>query len=266
MHEVAIQEHPDIVQLLIGLKADINIKQTSRVAADMRKFHGSRPPLHWAAEKGHDLDNNTEINAKNCTDRTLFRKLLCTVVQALLSSSWTMALHGIVQTVGIPLDRSCDVEGQAFDKSISGHNLYEMATPLFLAANHGHETAVRTLPARGAGSRTRNTIGEMSIHVTSWRGLAPAVRILRNGGKDIEAKDTSYEETPLLKAASTRQTGVLRVLLDPGAGPDAVSGHGRNTLKHAPLYKMEGNEEAVWLLQAAYKRREQERTEQQASA
>ncbi|KAL8923308.1 MAG: hypothetical protein Q9208_004708 [Pyrenodesmia sp. 3 TL-2023] len=283
MHEAAIQGHPDIVQLLIDLRADINIRSTPRGDAGLRKFHGTRTPLHWAAEKGHDdiisllLDNNAEINAKNCTDRTPLQEALMrhhtSAAQLLLDHGASVGIHddegwtplhqaansGLVHIINVLLDRGCDIEAQTFDKSIWDSNLFRMATPLLLAASNGHEAAVRALLARGADPRTRNTIGEMPIHVACWRGLAPVVRILLDAGIDIEKKDTSNEETPLLKAASTGQTGVLRILLDRGADMDAVNGHGRNALKHAQLHKKEGNEEAVWFLQEAYRKREQER-------
>lgn len=281
MHEAAIEGHLDIVQLLIDLGADIDIKQTPRGDAAKRKFHGLRTPLHWAADRGHDdvarllIDSKADINAGNSTDRRPLQEAIMShrtsVAKLLLDSGASVAIHdnegwtplhqaadaGNVQLINILVDKGCDIEAQTWDNSIWGNNRYNLATPLFLAAGHGHDAAVRALLARGANPRSGNITGETAIHIASWQGWTPVVRIMLDAGVGIEERDIRYEETPLLKAASTGQTGVLKLLLERGADMDAVTQYGRNALKHAQLHRKEGNEEGVSFLQAAYRKREE---------
>lgn len=283
MHEAAIEGHVDIVQTLIDLKADVNIKSTARGDAGKRKFQGLRTPLHWAAVRGHQdvarllIDNMADVNAKNCTDRTPLQEAIMNsrmgVANLLLDHGASVAIHddegwtplhqaamgGIVQFINLLLDKGGEIESQTFGNTEWGFNHYNMTTPLLLAATNGHEAAVRALLARGADPRSRNIIGEMPIHTASLRGSAPIVRAMLDVGVDIEEKDANHEETPLLKAASMGQTGVLKLLLDRGANMDAVNQHGRNALKHAQLHRKEGNEEAIQFLKEAYRKEEADR-------
>ncbi|KAL8784353.1 MAG: hypothetical protein Q9213_004005 [Squamulea squamosa] len=281
MHEAAIEGHSDIVQLLIDRKADVNIKQTPRGDAVKRKFHGLRTPLHWAADRGYDdvarllLDNGADINAKNTTDRTPLQESISShntsVAKLLLDRGASVSIHddegwtplhqaaysGNVELINILVDKVCDTEARTFENSIWSQSTTRLATPLFLAASTGQEAAVRALLARDADPRSRNINGELPIHIASWRGWAPVVRIMLDAGIDIEERDVRCEQTPLLMAASTGQTGVLKLLLERGADMDAVTQSGRNALKHAQLHRKEGNEEAVSFLQEAYRKREE---------
>ena len=281
MHEAAIHGHVDIVQLLLDLKADVDIRQTPRGDALQRKFQGLRTPLHWAAEKGHKdivhllLENKADINAKNSTDRTPLQEAIMKshtrIAELLLDRGASIDLHdnegwtplhqaadgGNVQLIHRLHRQGCDLEAKTFDNSIWGLPRFKICTPLFLAAANGQASAVTAFLELGAEPRCRNILGEMPIHVACWRGFPAVVRIMLDAGVDIEEKDLMYEETPLLKAASTGQTAVLKLLLDRGADLDAVTQLGRNALKHAQLHRKAGNEEAVWLLQQAYKKRDE---------
>ena len=281
MHEAAIHGHVDIIQLLLELKADVDIRQTPRGDATQRKFQGSRTPLHWAAEKGHLdvvdllLENKADVDAKNSTDRTPLHEAIrnshTSVAKLLLDrgasstasddEGWTPLHHaadkGNVQLIRCLHDQGCDLEAKTTDNLIRYLNRFNVGTPLYFAAANGHEGAVIALLQLGADPRCRNVTGEMPIHVACWRGFSPVVRIMLDAGVDIEEKDLRYEETPLLKAASTGQIGVLRLLLDHGANLDAVTQWGRNALKHAQSHRQEGNEDAVLLLEEAYKKRDE---------
>ncbi|KAL8708801.1 MAG: hypothetical protein Q9220_006362 [cf. Caloplaca sp. 1 TL-2023] len=276
LHLAAMMGNPDIVQLLIDHKANVDITSTPRGDALARKFNGSRTPLHWACDKGHEetarllIENGADVSAKNCTGRTPLQEAIMrhkTGIAKLLlekgasvdthdDEGWTplhqAANSGMVEMIRILLDKGCDIEAKTFDSTIWGINRFRRATPLFLASGEGHERAASTLVERGANPRCRNNIGEMPIHLACWRGCASVVRLMLDSGVGIEERDLEYQETPLLKAASTGQTHILRLLIEKGADLDAVNPHGRNALMHAQLHREKGNEEAVEYLKGIY--------------
>ncbi|KAL8674291.1 MAG: hypothetical protein Q9168_001284 [Polycauliona sp. 1 TL-2023] len=270
LHLAAMQGNPDIIQLLIDHQADINLVASLRGTNHERKFNGQRTPLHWACAFGHGscvrllVKNGADINAKNYSDRTplqgAFTSSNWDIARFLLESGASVDLHdkegwtplheaaaGKTQAemLKLLLDKGSDMEAKTFESG---------ATPLFLAAWNGRESTVKALMDQGADIRCRNIIGEMPIHVACWRGFASVVKMMLDAGIGIEEKDIKYDETPLLKAASTGQVHVLRLLLERGANMEAVTQYGRNALMHARLHRKEGNEEAVAFLEREYNR------------
>lgn len=284
IHIAVIQGHTDIVRLLLDLHANIDITTTPLGDRRTRKFNGGRTALHWAAVKGHEdiarllIDKGADINAKNCTDRTALQEAIGQnstsggITQLLLERGASITIHddegwtplhqaahtGNAQIIDELINRGCNIEAQTSDTTVWDWSRSCRATPLFLAAAEGREAAVRALLARGANPRCRNLIGEFPLHVACWRGFPFVVRIMLDLGIDIEEKDIRYEETPLLKAASTGQVGVLKLLVDRGADLDAETQWGRNALQHARLHRKEGNEEAVRYLTVVYEKREKQ--------
>lgn len=222
----------------------------------------------------HLIDKGANINAQNTSNRTPLQEAIMgshhSIVQLLLSSGasvettddelWT-PLHQACDNnspfISTLLDKGCNIEARTSNATIwTGGNRFRVATPLFLAASNGNEAACKTLLARGADPRCRNAMGEMPIHVACWRGYPSVVRLMLDAGIDIEEKDLTHDETPLLHAAGNRQLLVLKLLLERGADMDAVNPYGRNALNHARLHQKTGNEEAVHFLEQAYEKRD----------
>ncbi|KAI4204326.1 MAG: hypothetical protein LQ350_001306 [Teloschistes chrysophthalmus] len=276
MHVAAIYGNADCIDTLLDNGADINIKQTPRGDAGARKFEGLRSPLHLAVAKGHQdvvqllIDRGANVDAKNYTDRTPLQEALMgshtSIAELLLVSGasintqddelWTPlheASNNNSPLISTLLDKGCDIEAVTSDATIwTGGNRFRVATPLFLAAANGNEAAVETLLERGANPRCRNVIGEMPIHIACWRGYPGVVKQMLDAGVGIEERDLTFDETPLIKAASTGQQLVLKLLLERGADMDAVNPYGRNALNHARLHRKTGNEEAVHFLEGRY--------------
>ena len=67
------------------------------------------------------------------------------------------------------------------------------------AADHGHTEAVRLMLDLGfsPGVRSEQDDGATALHLAAAAGSAGTVRLLLDGGADIEARDTTWDSTPL---------------------------------------------------------------------
>ncbi|KZZ90271.1 Ankyrin repeat-containing domain protein [Moelleriella libera RCEF 2490] len=102
-------------------------------------------------------------------------------------------------------------------------------TPLFLAAQQGHENIMQQLLKNGADVELKDRLGWTPLSVAASQGHGTIVDRLLEIGVDTEMKD-SWGRTPfLLAAAYGRQTVVLRMLK---VGTNAES---KNELGQTPL-------------------------------
>jgi ankyrin repeat protein len=99
------------------------------------------------------------------------------------------------------------------------------------AAGAGDTDAVERLLALGISIDTRGADGETALHAAAFAGRASTVRLLVERGAELEARDTTWQSTPLGWAREGRssrpqdETGAdwdetVRVLIDAGAGPE----------------------------------------------
>lgn len=272
LHVAAKFGNESIVRTLLEHGADVNVKSAARGTPVERKFSGSRTPLHWAAAQGHQgviqilVDYKADVAAMNASQRTALQDAICAghVISAKLLidngapitchdyEGWTplheAASQGSLDVQKILVDMGADIEAVSTDSNIWNNPSLNHATPLILATGNGRTANVRHLVARGANIRARNGLGEMAIHLAAWRGHLDIVRMMLDEGIDIEVKDLRFNETPLLKAASTGKTAIILLLLERGADIRATTQLGRDALKHAVLHQR-GNDEAICALE-----------------
>jgi ankyrin repeat protein len=103
------------------------------------------------------------------------------------------------------------------------------------AADHGHTEAVRLMLDLGfpPGTRSEQDNGATALHLAAAAGSTGTVRLLLDRGADIEARDTTWESTPLEWAivGSGMRLGhdpdpdwpaTISALLDAGASTDGI--------------------------------------------
>ena len=103
------------------------------------------------------------------------------------------------------------------------------------AANHGHTEAVRLMLDLGfpPGTRSEQDDGATALHLAAAAGSTSTVRLLIDRGADIEARDTTWNSTPLewaMVGSGMRLghdphpdwPGSVRALLDAGASASGI--------------------------------------------
>jgi ankyrin repeat protein len=104
------------------------------------------------------------------------------------------------------------------------------------AADHGHTEAVRLMLDLGfpPGARSEQDDVATVLHLAAAAGSTGTVRLLLDRGADIEARDTSWNSTPLewaivgsgMQLGHARDpdwTATVSVLLDAGASTDGIA-------------------------------------------
>lgn len=89
-------------------------------------------------------------------------------------------------------------------------------TPLYHAASHSHEAAVKLLLEYHADVNTQTSeTWETALHQAAWRGHEGITRILVSASADVALKNSGGAITLHLAAMSGHE-GIARILLDSG--------------------------------------------------
>ncbi|XP_049794708.1 ankyrin repeat domain-containing protein 6-like [Schistocerca nitens] len=108
----------------------------------------------------------------------------------------------------------------------------EKNSRLIQAAKEDAVTELQTLLAAGAdvGATDEDESGWTTLHWAANKGHENATRCLLEGGAEVDARTSGWQETPLYRAAYNGHEAVARLLLEAGAEADA-----RNKTKSTPL-------------------------------
>ena len=152
------------------------------------------------------------------------------------------------------LTPSCVEATSAFSARHSSSPAVWAASPLHLAAKHGHNAVVRALLEVGAVPGAADKLGLTALHRASERGHTDVVRTLL----DVKAPAGAVRDngtTPMYLAARDGHTAIVTLLLEHGANADASMMPVRNAEAGiTPLYAASGRghaETASLLLAAA---------------
>ncbi|KAG8527395.1 uncharacterized protein KY384_007547 [Bacidia gigantensis] len=259
--------------ILLDYGADVDATTNSSGNNQERKYNGGRTPLHIAAKCGHLklamllVGRGANLAAMTTSGRSVLQEANfgsnVAVAHYLISAGaplstkddedWTAlheaALQGLTEVVKTLIEeKGLDVDVRTADHNIWNWGEFKLATPLLLAVAYGHLETMAYLHRSGANIEAGTLEGDQAIHLACWKGHLPIVKYLLGVHIDIEIRDSKYDETPLIKAASTGRTDVILYLLRRGADTRARNLVDRNALLHCQLHQKGKHPEAVYAL------------------
>lgn len=92
-------------------------------------------------------------------------------------------------------------------------------TPLHIAARAGNGAVVKALLAAGADPKVLTATGATALHLAAQAGDVAAVNALVAKKADVNARETTWGQTPLMFAAAADRAGAVSALLKAGANP-----------------------------------------------
>jgi ankyrin repeat protein len=120
-------------------------------------------------------------------------------------------------------------------------------TPLWWAAENGHEAMAKLLLEKGAELESKDGYdGRTLLSWAAGKGHEAVVKLLLEEGAELESKDGYDGRTPLWWAAEKGHEAVVKLLLEKGAGPESKDNDRGWTLLSRAAEK--GHEAVVKLL------------------
>ena len=160
-------------------------------------------------------------------------------IEAKKKKGWTalhlVALNGYIAGVRLLLENEANIEA----KNKNGE------TSLQFAASMGHEAVVSLLLKSDAKVDAQDDKGWTALYWAAGTASKAMVELLLKNGADTEVKSYDSEQTALHAAACSGNLEAVRVLLEYGASPKAMSKKGWTALQWARFYEKEAVEQLL---------------------
>ncbi len=92
-------------------------------------------------------------------------------------------------------------------------------TPLHLAGKSGNGDVVAALVKAGSDVKAATASGATALHFAAKAGDVRSIEALAAAGADVNARESQWEQTPLIFAAEYNRADAIRVLIKRGANP-----------------------------------------------
>ena len=96
-------------------------------------------------------------------------------------------------------------------------------TPLHVASRSGQPGVLRALLEAGADPHALTASGATALHLAAGAGSGEAVAVLIDHGADIDARENTWGQTPLMFAAAANRFGPVNVLMERGANLETAT-------------------------------------------
>ena len=205
----------EVVELLLNNKAQIEVKDRNE-----------RTPISLAAEKGH----------KGVAELLLEKKAITEAKDSKARTPLSVAAgEGQKNVVELLLENNAEIEVKDRNER----------TPISLAAEKGHMDVVQLLLEKKAEIKDSRSHFSSALYFAADNGHVAVVKLFLNKSADIEAKDTSYAQTPLSLAAEEGHLDIVTLLLERKAEIETTDYDGQTPLS---LAAEEGHLDIVTLL------------------
>jgi ankyrin repeat protein len=235
-------------RLLLGAGADPNRLLEAGLLGESHEHEPPVPPLSAAVEleagpelTGLLLDYGANPDTPDRDGRTPYQQAVRTgqdqVAELLARHGADAALSPADELLAAcrRADRAATTALLAADPDLAGRLTADDYQALAGAADHGDTEAVRLMLDLGfpLGTRSQRDDGATALHLAAAAGSTVTVRLLLERGADIEARDTTWDSTPLEwaivgsgmrlgHASHPDWAAAVRVLLDAGAATDGI--------------------------------------------
>ena len=212
----------DVMKKLLGRGAHVDAAPKGKTAEEA-KIAGSTPLIGATKYNNPEavkllLQHKANPNHQN---------------QSGISALMLASEQGFFDCVRNLVEGGADVELAPSGKTALSMNLSGQ-TPLFCAAKEGHLEIVRYLLDKEANPNATNHYGVSVLWIPCQRGLTSIVELLLKRGADPEIAPSGPEAeersisgwTPLYAAIKSRQYPVVKLLLNHGANPNAITSLG----------------------------------------
>lgn len=205
IHDAVLWGQKEMVTFLLANGAQVNlVDDFNRTALDIALLHPL--PIHGDGYAAIEEGNHAEI-AHILVEYGAQMKL------------WHAAAMGKIDEVRRLAQASPhSINEKSFD-----------VTPLYAAAQFGHDAVVANLLENGADVVANKANGTTPLHAATWSGSVAVTQLLLDAGIDVNVKSDNGV-TPLHQAVWRRHSSLVRMLIEAGADTNAT-----DSSDHTPL-------------------------------